>query len=398
MASNVYHYSSQVSGLTDHEAGSLLREEKQKYEEKFAKLEASYRNAQTDVAFYEDELDAALDEHSEVHPVTTTQTYESPAHKYKIYARTSLKSFVETIKGWWGTLVGILMIALGAVVVPAIDAAMFYNLFAQDFENEFGEITNTQAWLVILFSLQALATFLAAKFFVTTPQRREKLAVIVFALGILFAVGASLERANDRIAEHQTGAESVITWDAPANSSQNEEIGISHTISAYLLSLGFIALPLLGALLLSQGWETLIKARTAVKTAKRFRLAYKEWKQAVKTRDDLEAQLRVHAENREAIIRAPLDGRVNGVISGQRGYKVAADRLKRNQLHNVVDPLDHDDPTARIHNVDGMAQEADDMIERYGANFADAAIDKWQRDDDHSGQPDRGKQRPRDDD
>jgi len=398
MASNVYHYSSQASGLTDHEAGSLLREEKQNYENKFAELESAYRNAQSDVAFYEDELDAALDEHSEVHPITTTQTYESPAHKYKIYARTALKSVVVTIKGFWGTIVGILMIVLGAVVVPAIDAAMFYNLFAQDFENEFGEITSTQAWLVILFSLQALATFLAAKFFVTSTERRAKLAIVVFVLGILFAVGASLERANDRIAEHQASNESVITWDAPVSGGEAQEIGISETISAYLLSLGFIALPLLGALLLSQGWETLIESRTGVKTAKRFRLAYKDWKQAVKKRDDLEAQLRVHAENRDAIIRAPLDGRINGVISGQRGYKTAADRLKRNQLHNVVDPLDPDDPTARIRNVDGMAQEADDLITRYGDNFADETIDKWRRDGGPSHRSDRtGKRQNRDD-
>ena len=379
MARNTYHQSSQASGLTDHEAISLLREEEQKYNEKFAEFEASYRDAESDAAFREDELDAVLDEKSEIDLVTTTQTYESPVHKFKIYARTNLKSYIDSIRYWWGTLLAFLLIGLGAVVVPAIDAAMFHNLFSQDFENQFGEITNTQAWLVFLFSLQALATFLAAKLFVTTPERRAKLAIVVFVLGIGFAIGASLDHASDKIANHQLSAsESGISWDGSAE-AQSSEVGISTIISAYLLSLGFIALPLLGALLLSQGWESLLESRIGVKTAKRFRVGYKEWKLAVKKRNSLEAQLIALARNREVIIRGPLDQRINAIIRGQRGYRASADSIRGSGLYGVVSPLDPDNPSARIKDVDGMFQRADNEIAKYGDSYGDQIVTKWQQ-------------------
>lgn len=376
MNPSTYHHSSLSNGFTEHEALTLLRGEEIKHQEKQVKAELLFRAADADVTFAEDELDAALEDENE--QLGTISTYDNPTHKYKVYGQAYLKSLMESVSKFWLTLLAILMLAIGGLVIPAIDAAMFYNLFSADFENQFGELSNSQAWLVILFSLQALATFVAAKFFVTTPERRAKLAIVVFALGILFAVGASLEQAHDKMISHQlANSEAVISWDNSAPSQTQSEISWSAYISSYLLSLGFIALPLLGALLLSLGWDTFITSRLGLKKAKHFRQIYKAWKQAVKKRNEAEVELILLIEYRETIIRKPLDNKISSIIRGQRGQVGAAHSVVQSRLYGLIGLPNPNDPINRIKNADGVAETANKQIAEYGGDYSDRMIDKW---------------------
>lgn len=305
----------------------------------------------------------------------------TPADTDKQLARKYRKSLLDTITAKFAVCLGLILLGIGGVAIPAVDWSLFYDLYKSDFESDFGELTVANARLVAVFSAQALMTLLAVKFFANTPERRSKLAAAAFAGGMLFAVGAALERADNIIQENAEYSETDIgfSWGAPESTEETATTPAQepYHISAYLLSLGFVVLPMIAALAISAGWSSFTGGKVQLTMARDFRKTYRKLGFATDRLSALEDQIESLVAQEDAQIRKPLDERITALVEARREDKNAMRTIRQKGMQDVLKPKAAHDPSQRYTDIDGIEADADAVIQKFGNGYCEDMFTRW---------------------
>lgn len=367
-----------TDGPTDHETFELLNRGKADHRKQVNGLRQQFDVVSSEVTRLTTQLlEAALRNDTDKRRADADDL--SPAEIESAIAKKHWQTLVNILTAQFALFAGFFLLSVGAVVIPVVDAAVFYNLFKSGFQDMFGSLSSTDKWLAVLSSLQAVATILAFKLYAQTQRRRSILAVVAFSLGILFAVGAALEHAEATIAANAvySAADIGFAWGQPEESVSAAPASTHSTISAYLLSLGFLILPIVGALMLSAGWESFKSGATELKTERGFRVDFRERQQKMATQTALSYGLQGMVEDEQRIVQAPLNDKIASDLKKVRANKQVAQDSRQSGMSKAVPPRSPYDPSVRYTDIDKVEAEADAALEKFGNGYCEDMYTRW---------------------
>ncbi|MEO0384165.1 MAG: hypothetical protein AAF234_11505 [Pseudomonadota bacterium] len=319
-----------TDGPTDHESRDRLHSGQATYSERYAALS----NAQEEASFHaeaaSEELVALLDA-----PVDG-QTPEAQERNVnaalaKMYAWANLAPGALSLQ----LMLGFLGLLIAGPIMLGIEFSMFFEAFKGLFQNEFGELTAAAQSRAIQFSLQAVIVVLAIKIWAVKAKRIEFLTIVAFLGAIGFVIGAMLKHANTLAASDATYAGGGFSWDAlPSDVAIASTALFGTALTAPLLALGFLVVPIVSAVLVGWSWSQIKGALEGLAKARMFRRSYAADKKAQQASAKADRALANLETQEDDIVTAPLNELTNEHHANARHEKSRIKKQRRRARTN----------------------------------------------------------------
>lgn len=366
--------SSQVSnGPTEQEAQAALLAGKVAYRQKTLALLDDMEDAKQDHDYHEAQcLEGA--------GITSDSGASTEDHSKQLarYVWTARGFFVTA---WLGIVAGSALLIGGGLIAPGVELSLFIGMFRSGFENTFGEISSTGLFLTGLVAMQAVFGIFAVKFCMGDGRRTALMSGIAFIIAILLMVGAVLERAHTLNAQKlaETSTDDGLTWSPLDQAAEAipQTLSLDAYLSSYLLSLGFILVPIVAALMFSAGWKAFSEGLTQRRAAQDYLSNHRKLRTAAKSMAASESGLRRHLESEQDIVVAPLNDLIAPVLRDAKTMQKTIDKARQSGLADFVLPTIPDDPRAKMTDLAKASTDVKAILDKYGNGFANDAYDKF---------------------
>ncbi|MFN3171246.1 MAG: hypothetical protein ACE37E_11195 [Hyphomicrobiales bacterium] len=359
--------------LTDHETLTLLGEGQSNFDAKTIELIAAHDDAIIEAELAEKQVDAQLDAPIEGRtPEAQERNRDKARDKKNAEAQIAPIGFTSTRFAAFAALFA------GIVGGMGVEWTMFFQTFGALFANEFGELNAAGRFKAALWALQAVGVVLIFKLWAIKAQRMDRLIGVAFVAAVCFIVGAIIKHANAQIerATLETGAS--FSWDAlPGEALANVDLfGVN--ISAYLLALGFLVVPIVSAALVSWGWPQLTKAMEGLAAARRYRRTYTAYKNAQRAVFKTQRALEAHMSHQETVVTASLSALVAEHIENARytQARVKKQRAAEGSKLPIAGGVSPSSATSSKLDAEDAAARA--ALETLGNGYVKNAFTKWQ--------------------
>jgi len=354
------HSSGDTFTLMNVEEELLLNKGNAHYQKMHGSLQAELETTVRDISDLESELDAGLqvkEDSQDEQPARAETTKQST--QLKAFARKNFTSVIDLARFQTKKLVGCIFLFFGVFLIPAVDTVMFFNQFKASFEDEFGALSTGGAFLALLFSVQALGSLLAVKFFANTPKRRAALATLAFVGAILFTLGAALEQADLKVRQDAIYSANDLgfSWGDQSAVSENEPAIIPLPVSSYLLALSFVVMPLVGALMISSGWSAFQSGFVGLAMTRAYRNNYRLLKAAIDKRNTLALRIKDIQARQDDIIKAPLQIKLAEIVRLERETKRAMRNARQGGLGHITGVQSPHDISVRYADIDAAERD-----------------------------------------
>lgn len=374
------HSSGDTFTLMNVEEELLLNKGNAHYQKMHGSLQAELETTVRDISDLESELDAGLqvkEDSQDEQPARAETTKQSS--QLKAFARKNFTSVIDLARFQTKKLVGCIFLFFGVFLIPAVDTVMFFNQFKASFEDEFGALSTGGALLALLFSVQALGSLLAVKFFANTPKRRAALATLAFVGAILFTFGAALEQADLKVRQDAIYSANDLgfSWGDQSAVSENEPAIIPLPVSSYLLALSFVVMPLVGTLMISSGWSAFQCGFVGLAMTRAYRNNYRLLKAAIDKRNTLALRIKDIQARQDDIIKAPLQMKLAEIVRLERETKRAMRNARQGGLGHITGVQSPHDISVRYADIDAAERDVDRTLEKYGNGYCHSQFNNW---------------------
>lgn len=348
-------------GPTEQDARDRLNEGKASWSEKHAALKDAQAHANEETESTHAELVAQLDNLPETHTAEGKDRVENAAIAKK-YAWANLAPGILGLR----IFAALLALAAGGPIMLGIEYSMFFEVFKSWFENGFGELNEGGQFRANLYSLQAVVVVLAVKLWAVSAKRIQLLTGVAFVAAIAFVIGAVLKHANTQFLREAAHSGGGISWDTLPTDLTAATALFGAELTAPLLALGFLIVPIVSAVLIGWSWAQIKDALEGLAKARMFRRSYAADKKAQRARTKAGRELADHEAQQDIIVTAPLNELVNEYLDNARHKTRHIDELRK-----------RGGTTADLAEADAAARKT---LDKLGNGFVKDAFAKWQAD------------------